>query len=300
MEALVKMQIDIVERIEKAHKNFKKSPKDRITVPYLESRLESLEQLWDKFFMIHEQLVEGYAKDELGKSIYTSQQVYDNADERYLDYKSELKTILNTLKAPAKSSVMKSQSSSSASKGSQVKLPKITIPTFSGLYTEWMSFRDLFVSLIHDNRDIDNVQKLHYLKGHLRGEAEQLLRHIPITNDSYEQCWTLLTGRYNNKQYLINCILKRFFAQNNVVSESANAIKELLDVTSETLNALKSLGINIQSWDVLIIYIVSQRLDAESRKQWESKVSELVTTDSEQLPTFTMFKDFLETKYHSF
>lgn len=65
------------------------------------------------------------------------------------------------------------------------------------------------------------------------------------------------------------------------------------------MNALKSLGIDIKSWDVLVIYIVSQRLDAESRKQWEGKVSELVTAESEQLPTFTMFKDFLETKYHS-
>ncbi|XP_047993587.1 uncharacterized protein LOC125232020 [Leguminivora glycinivorella] len=78
----------------------------------------------------------------------------------------------------------------STSKSSHVKLPKITIPTFSGKYEEWTGFRDLFISLIHKNKDIDDIQKLHYLKAHLSGEAEQLLRHIPISSESYVQCWT--------------------------------------------------------------------------------------------------------------
>lgn len=298
METQIRLQLDISERIGKALINFKKSPKERTTIPYVETRLESLEQLWDKFSTVHQNLIENYTTEALAKSTYTLNNVYDTTEDKYLNCKCELKVALNSLTGLVITDAAKSQSSASSSKLSQIKLPKITIPMFSGEYTEWMSFRDLFVSLIHQNKDIDKVQKLHYLKGHLKGEAEQLLRHIPITNDSYDQCWTLLESRYNNKQYLINRILNRFFAQKNVVAESASAIKELLDVTSETLNALISLGIDTSSWDVIIIYIVSQRLDPDTRKQWESKVSELVTL-SDQLPSIDQFKEFLATKYHS-
>jgi hypothetical protein len=142
------------------------------------------------------------------------------------------------------------------------------------------------------------VQKLHYLKAHLTGEAEQLLRHIPISSESYDQCWTQLESRYNNKQYLGNCILKRFFAQKTLLTESATDIKNLLDCTTETLNALASLKIDTSTWDIIIIYIVSHKLDPESRKCWECKVSESVSL-SEQLPTIDQFKDFLLTRYHS-
>ncbi|XP_073950857.1 uncharacterized protein [Choristoneura fumiferana] len=297
MEAKINVQLDVSSRINKAYVNYKKSPKERITVPYVDARLEALEKLWQQFSSMHEKLVAESSQTELEKSVYVTQAIYDATDECYLDYKCALKTTLSTL-TPLPSSESSPQSSSSTSKTMQVRLPKITIPVFSGQYSEWISFRDLFVSLIHDNADIDDVQKMHYLKGHLRGEAEQLLRHIPITNSSYQQCWTLLKNRYNNKQYLVNCILNRFFNQRNITSESSSAIKELLDVTTETMNALLNLGIDTESWSVIVIYIVSQRLDPESRKQWEAKVSAWVAL-SDRLPSMKQFTDFLETRFHS-
>lgn len=72
----------------------------------------------------------------------------------------------------------------------------------------------------------------------------------------------------------------------------------MLDCTTETLNALSSLKIDTGTWDIIIIYIVSHKLDPESRKKWECKVSESVTL-SEQLPTLEQFKDFLQTRYFS-
>lgn len=291
------VQLDTYSRINKAYTNYKKSPKERITVTYLEARLETLEKLWHQFSSMHEDLVAASSQSELRKSDYVTQEIYDVTDECYHDYKCELKTTLKALTLQP-SEISTESSPSTPSKTTHVRLPKITIPMFSGQYSEWISFRDLFVSLIHDNADIDDVQKMHYLKGHLRGEAEQLLRHIPITNSSYQQCWTLLNNRYNNKQYLVNSILNRFFNQRNVSSESASAIKGLLDVTTETINALSGLGIVTESWSVIIIYIVSQRLDPETRKQWEAKVSAWVAI-SDQLPSMKQFTDFLETRFHS-
>lgn len=136
------------------------------------------------------------------------------------------------------------------------------------------------------------MQKLHYLKGYLAGEPEQLLRQ-PITAANDQKCWQTLTKRYDNRRYLSNCILKRLMNQ-PVAKESSSSVKELLDTTVDCLHSLSNLGIDTKSWDVIIIYIISDKLDSESRKLWEAEVSSV-----EHLPTFDKFKSFLESRFRS-
>ncbi|XP_052742658.1 uncharacterized protein LOC128198927 [Bicyclus anynana] len=145
------------------------------------------------------------------------------------------------------------------------------------------------------NSKIDEVQKLHYLKTHISGEAEQLLRHIPVTSQNYQMCWDQLDRRYNNKRYLADGILKRFMSQRNVTTESASSLKELLDTSNECLCALDNLGINTEHWNVIVIYILCLKLDTESRKLWEVRLSD----SSEDIPTFKNFKEFLEQRFRS-
>ncbi|XP_046973670.1 uncharacterized protein LOC124540249 [Vanessa cardui] len=57
------------------------------------------------------------------------------------------------------------------------------------------------------------------------------------------------------------------------------------------------MGIDTTSWDVIVNYIVVSRLDSESRKLWEAKVSEL---DSETLPTWNQLVNFLESRFRTF
>lgn len=291
MEAEMNVQLDLFERISKAQINFSKSPKDRITITYLETRLESLEKLWDQFSSVHMSLVEGLTHAALAKTVYGTKGIYDKTDEIYMDYKCEIKTALSRLRSTNSSN----QTLAEAKSSEQIRLPKISIPLFSGSYSQWISFRDLFTSLVHNNKHLDDVQKLHYLKGHLTGEAEQLLRHIPITADNYSACWELLTKRFNNKKYMSSCILKRFLSQRNINVESSSALKELLDTTNDCLYSLKNIGVDIRNWDILVIHILCLKLDSETRKQWEFKVSET----SDEFPTFTQFQEFLETRFRA-
>ena len=45
------------------------------------------------------------------------------------------------------------------------KLPKLNIQPFNGDYKDWLSFKDLYVSLVHNNVNLSNVQKYQYLRG---------------------------------------------------------------------------------------------------------------------------------------
>ncbi|KAF9799473.1 hypothetical protein SFRURICE_020697 [Spodoptera frugiperda] len=68
--------------------------------------------------------------------------------------------------------------------------------------------------------------------------------------------------------YTFNCILKRLFGLKRMHVESAISLKELLDTTNDCLNGLKNLKVDVTTWDVIIIHIVTFKLDSETRKQW--------------------------------
>lgn len=298
LQSQVQVQDDIYARLLRTKTNYKKSPKERITIQYVETRLENVEELWAQFSLTHTQIVKDFESKELKLSPYIVNEVYYNTEELYFDLKCELKTALNKFKSDI-SPVAGSASNVSQNKSVSVRLPKLTIPTFSGKYTEWPTFRDLFVSAIHKNSSIDNVQKLHYLKGYLTGEAEQLLRHIPISESNYDRCWTQLETRYNNKKYLSHCILKRLLSQRNVTNESARGLKDLMDTTTDCLNALTNLEMtDTDIRDSLILHIITLKLDPDSRKDWELKVTS--NSDSDKLPTFEQFKEFLTGRYRAF
>ncbi|CAH2092544.1 unnamed protein product [Euphydryas editha] len=290
METSLNLQVDLSSRIFKARVNFKKSPKERVTKDFVMCRLESLEQLWSEFRKGHRALLQQSDPQLLEKVSYIASDTYNDTEEEYMIYKCELKRHLPDVD-------IRDNPGKCSDSNVRVKLPKISIPTFSGKYTEWITFRDLFVSMIHNNTSLDNVQKLQYLKGFLTGEAEQLIRYIPVSDANYEQCWKMLEKRYSNKKYLSNCILKRLLSQRNATSESASFLKELIDTSSDCLNALTNLGINVSTWDIIVIHLLSIKLDSESRKQWELNVTMNVPSDS--LPTFSQFKDFLTSRYRA-
>lgn len=291
MEGLLNVQSVLQSSIERGLTNFTKSPKSRITLEYVEIRTDNLEKDWSQFRENNVKLILMYSK-ELDQTVYILNDVYSSVEEIYIEYKSLLKVAFKKLSVSECSTVSDKNSNSF----SRVRLPEITIPCFSGKYSEWTTFYDLFSSLVHKNSSIDNVQKMHYLKGHLLGEAEQLVRHIPITEDNYVQCWELLKNRYSNKKYLVNCILNRFFGQNRVYNESASSLKEILDTTTECINALKGLKIDVSTWDIIIIHVVSFKLDPETRKQWEVTIS---SDSSGELPTLDQFKSFLECRFRA-
>lgn len=97
--------------------------------------------------------------------------------------------------------------------------------SFSGEYEDWTEFRDTFHSLIHTNKSIDNVQKLHYLKSIVKGNAAGLIKSITTTDANYAVAWKKLKDRYDHKRYIVDSLLKRFFNQPSITCEDHSEIK---------------------------------------------------------------------------
>ncbi|XP_059047803.1 uncharacterized protein LOC131843205 [Achroia grisella] len=300
MANLIKTQMELHKQLDKALKNFKKTPKARLTETYAQVKLELLEDLWNNFKQNH-QILMITTEINIHESDYIKNEIYDLTEDIFTAAKCEMKEILKTFCSPNPTSdsnqTTSSQSKAPTAMAPELKLPHINIPVFTGKYSEWIPFHDLFVSLIHRNSALMDVQKLHYLKSSLSGEAATLLKHIPISEANYEDAWVILQKRYNNKRFIVTSILKRLLSQKSLSTESAGTIKNLLDTTNECLSALNNIGVYTLSWDAILVHLTVTKLDPESIRLWEQQIS--LEDEGNSLPTFKQLCSYLESRFRT-
>lgn len=169
-----------------------------------------------------------------------------------------------------------------------VKLPQIELPKFDGSFETWLEFRDIFESLIHNNAQINKIQKFHYLRASLIGSAPQVIQSLEFTTDNYDIAWNTLCDRFNNKQLLIHNHLRAIFNTESVVAASATKIRHLYENLFKHLNSLKQLGEPTDSWDTLLIFIISSKLDKNTAQDWEKRKA------NNNAITLNDFKEFLK------
>jgi hypothetical protein len=73
-----------------------------------------------------------------------------------------------------------------------------------------------------------------------------------------------------------------------VTSENATQIRHLVDTTKCNLEALKAMKQKTDSWDMIVIYTLLQRLDNKTKKEWELHIS------NKELPMLQQLYTFLE------
>ncbi|GFY49186.1 uncharacterized protein TNIN_285151 [Trichonephila inaurata madagascariensis] len=125
-------------------------------------------------------------------------------ETKYYETKAKLQNILENLSVRtyvynANSDVFENVSNMQSS---NFKLPKINIERFSGNYKDWPSFKDLYVSLVHDNMCLSNIQKFQYLRGLLLSEPANVIKHIPITETACNEAWENFLARYDKKKQI--------------------------------------------------------------------------------------------------
>ena len=166
--------------------------------------------------------------------------------------------------------VLTAASTAASSSGSlTAKLPKLTLPSFSGEYTQWVSFWDQFSTLVDSKVDMANVEKLSYLKLSLKGDAAQIISSLLVTDANYDIAKRKLEERYNNKRSIVKAHLTAINALPVLKKESSVELRRLLESTNEHVQALEALMLPVDQWDAILVYWVLEKLDAESRKQFE-------------------------------
>ncbi|XP_058449319.1 uncharacterized protein LOC131429285 [Malaya genurostris] len=172
-----------------------------------------------------------------------------------------------------------------ASKDS-VRLPTVDLPIFSGHGENWLEWFDKFNALIHRRNSLAVIQKFEYLKLSLRGAALGLIDSLPITEDNYKIAYEMIEQRYNNPKLLIQKHTRELFELKSLEFESATGLRNLFDAARKHLRCLENLSQPVSSWDALLIHLMSNKLDHESRRNWETVVSGSIPPQYKQLEKF--------------
>jgi len=85
----------------------------------------------------------------------------------------------------------------------RIKLPEAPLPMFDGKYENWLSFKNAFYNMIGSQTDLSEIDKLHYLKSTLTGEAAVKVRIFKIEGINYSNAWKILERAYEVKRILL-------------------------------------------------------------------------------------------------
>ncbi|XP_046145808.1 uncharacterized protein LOC123989174, partial [Osmia bicornis bicornis] len=290
ISGLIERQQELFTSISRTVINLKKKGEANITETYVKARLSILTDNWAAFQHNHTTISD--QKTEATKKLsYFVDDLRTQCEEMVIENQSILNDYLarftpaapmsrsadSHLIAPGERSVTQSRS-----------LPKLELPHFSGIYKEWTPFRDLFHSIVIANSSISDVEKFHYLKMSVTGEAAQLISNMSVTVENFELAWRALSDRYDNRRVLVNTQLELLFSIRRIQRESANELKRLHGTTNEVLGALSGLKCDTKNWDPIIVYWVSRKFDPNTLWEWE-----LHTGNSTETLTVTQLNEFL-------
>ncbi|XP_055589653.1 uncharacterized protein LOC129741866 [Uranotaenia lowii] len=240
------------------------------SVQQIQVRLEKLNELWDK---VNDAIMDVEIHEEYSSKEGACPGIRLDFTTRYYDAKASMLDRIKELEGnTANTSVLQStriMDSSIQPVTEHVRLPQIRLQTFDGNIDQWLSFRDLFLSLIHSKVDLPDVEKFHYLKGCLAGEARALIDPLALTRANYNIAWETLMTRYNDSKVLKRRQVGNLFKLPKVTKESSSEIQVLLEGFERVVQTLDQLVKPEDYKDLLLLEVLCSRLDPVTRRAWE-------------------------------
>jgi len=135
---------------------------------------------------------------------------------------------------------------------SKPRLPKLTLPKFSGDVTKWTTFWDSFKSAVNETSQLTSIDKFNYLYSLLEGNALRCVKGLQLSADNYATALELLKQRFGKKQQIITAHMEELLKLSDKLSDNANertqtqSLRTKLHCTSEDLRPLKSVLINTE------------------------------------------------------
>lgn len=167
----------------------------------------------------------------------------------------------------------------------RIKLPQINLPTFSGKYEEWISFKDTFESLIIKDQELTDVEKLTHLKSVVIGDAARKINIFSMKSVHFTEAWNLLIRAYENKRLIISRHLTLLLTLPAVDRDSYEDLCKLVDYAQQHVRSLKNLGIEINT--ELLVKVIEMRLPHNILSKWDE------TLIRDKYPTFDDIVEFV-------
>ncbi|XP_037521690.1 uncharacterized protein LOC119398945 [Rhipicephalus sanguineus] len=139
------------------------------------------------------------------------------------------------------------------------RLPKLDLVHFNGEVLQWQPFWDVFKHAVHTNAGLTNVDRFHYLKSLLVGQAAKAIEGIQVTVASYADATEILTNRFGNTRIIEQKYLENLRTPKPVrCSTDVTAMRNLLDTVTIHVRGLKALGRSKLSYAAMLVEILTK------------------------------------------
>lgn len=161
--------------------------------------------------------------------------------------------------------------STTSKERSEVKLPRLELPKYSGDLTEWQSFWDRFEALV-DQSELPDISKFSYLQSLLQGEALSVIQGLALSSANYKVACDLLKERFGRPERIIFAHVQGLLNVSLLPrAKGANQCDSLWKLQDQLLchvRSLESLGINGDQYGVVLTPVILSRLPQDIRLEW--------------------------------
>lgn len=156
----------------------------------------------------------------------------------------------------------------------KARLPKLTLKSFDGDITQWLTFWDSYKSAIHDNLSLSDIDKFTYLRSLVERSAKEAIVGLTLTSDNYNEAVAILERRFGNRQRIIDKHMDLLLNVEAVSSQhNVGSLRRLYDRVEANVRSLDALGVTADSYGSLLSSVLIKKLPHELRLIISRKVS---------------------------
>lgn len=224
----------------------------------IEHRLERVEQQYARFTEHHLILVGAAQPGEME----AHDELMDQVDLLYQHIKLTLRRLLPAVTLATSGSDYESTRSHMA----DMRLDPVSIPTFDGQPENWLVFKDMFETLVHNRSDLDPTYKLGKLRQYVKAEAVPLVGGL--YTGGYQEVWSELTRRYDNPRHLAETHVRRILDLPANPPDTQRTLRDIVDCVRNALRALAVMKLPVDAWDAIAVPILTTKLQTATRIEW--------------------------------
>lgn len=286
-------------RIEDLHRQASIFQPDDLTTSQFLIAVNSLDELWEKFNVENECILDAMIEaDKVSDFSYDEEirvsNLVSNIKAVTCKYSDKGVNKSNESIVPKQTTANDGGSTSSSSTGESngavrkrpSRLPDIPLPKFDGRLKNWPVFCDRFVTSIHSDPDLADVDKFYFLLGCLNEDPAEVLRGITVSANTYNLAWDTLVHRFDKPRSLASDIIDELLSAPMSNQENSHSLTEFLNRFDEGVAVLQSLEIPDLGSFILFV-LASRTLPLASRKLFEAE-------NSATFPSFDELSQFVK------
>jgi len=121
----------------------------------------------------------------------------------------------------------------------------------------------------------------------LSDEALKIVKKLETSEINYAAAWKIITDRYDSKRLLIQSHTKSIYELPCILDKSADKLRQFTNALNQLRQALQALDHDPDQWGVLLLHVITSKLDENTVRQWET------LNAKKELPTIKEIIDYL-------